>query len=161
MTLTEGTAEATARFLTERMGFRPVADQGRRFRFDTGAGGAGARVDVLDASGEPPGAVAAGTVHHVAWRVAGDREQRAWRAALTAQRVAVTPVLDRNYFHSIYYREPGGVLFELATDAPGFTIDESADALGSTLRLPPWLENHRARIEQALPALRVPAGARG
>lgn len=161
VTLTERMAETTARFLTERMGFRPVAEHDTRFRFDTADGGTGARVDVLDAPGARAGVVAAGTVHHVAWRVAGDREQRAWRAALAAQGVAVTPVLDRTYFHSIYYREPGGVLFELATDPPGFTIDEPADALGSALRLPSWLENHRARIEEALPALRVPAATHG
>ncbi len=101
----------------------------------------------------PPGRIAVGTVHHVAYRVAGDIEQREWRERLVDHGLNVTPVLDRNYFRSIYYREPGGVLFEIATDPPGFTVDESPDHLGTALKLPPELEPSRARIEAALPPL--------
>lgn len=101
----------------------------------------------------PPGRVSVGTVHHVAWRVAGDAEQLSWRERLAAAGLNVTPVLDRQYFRSIYFREPGGVLFEIATDPPGFAIDETPQQLGSVLTLPPWLEPQRARIQQALPTL--------
>src|SRR5206468_118683 len=101
----------------------------------------------------PPGRIAVGTVHHVAFRVAGDAEQREWRQRLVAQGLNVTPVLDRQYFRSIYYREPGGVLFEIATDPPGFTVDEPLADLGTGLKLPPGLEPARARIEAVLPPL--------
>src|SRR5947199_399052 len=84
-----------------------------------------------------------GGIHHVAWRAATDAQQLSWREALSLQGVDVTPILDRQYFHSIYFREPGGVLFEIATDPPGFTIDEPVEHLGSQLKLPPWLEPAR------------------
>lgn len=103
-----------------------------------------------DAAG---GRVSVGTVHHVAWRVAGDAEQREWREHLVGDGLNVTPVLDRQYFRSIYFREPGGVLFEIATDPPGFAIDEPFDRLGTALKLPAWLEPQRARIERELPPL--------
>lgn len=153
VTLSEQECEATARLLTETLGFRQVAEAGRRLRFDTGPGGAGARVDLLCSPGAPHGQVAAGTVHHVAFRVADDEDQVAWRERLAGRGLNVTPVLDRQYFHSVYFREPGGVLFELATDPPGFTLDEPAEGLGRELKLPPWLEPHRERISAALPDL--------
>jgi glyoxalase family protein len=96
----------------------------------------------------------AGTVHHVAFRAHDETEQFTWREAVLSQGFDVTPVLDRQYFRSIYFREPGGVLFEIATDPPGFIIDESPDALGTALKLPPWLEPQRADIERRLPPLR-------
>jgi len=99
--------------------------------------------------------VSAGTVHHVAWRVADDESQRAWRKRLVENHLNVTPVIDRCYFHSVYFREPGGVLFELATDPPGFSIDEPAATLGESLKLPPWLEPHREKIEHALPPIQI------
>jgi len=114
-------------------------------------------VDVVVAPGEPEGIVSAGTVHHVAFRTPGDREQLAWREALIAAGRDVTHVYDRRYFRSIYFREPGGVLFEIATDGPGFTVDEPADELGGRLALPPWLEEHRAEIEEHLPPITPPA----
>ena len=98
-------------------------------------------------------------MHHVAWRVPDDVEQAAWRQTLVSAGLNVSPVLDRQYFHSIYFREPGGVLLEIATDVPGFTVDEPSDALGGALRLPPWLEPARARIEAGLAPLTLP-GAR-
>jgi glyoxalase family protein len=162
VTLAERRLAATADLLTAGLGFRPAGEEGRRFRFAAGgtaAGEAGSRVDLVVSPEEPPGRVAAGTVHHVAWRTADDAAQLAWRADLLARGLGVTPVQERQYFRSIYFREPGGVLFEIATDGPGFTLDEPAAELGSALRLPPWLEPRRDRIAAALPPLAAPAPA--
>ncbi len=148
----------TERLLTEVMGLRFSQTVGHRRRYLFGDGGAAAYVDIVTAPDASPGLVAVGTVHHVAWRVASDDAQAAWRRRLLEARVNVTPVRDRQYFHSIYYHEPGGVLFEIATDPPGFAIDEPPDALGMTLRLPPWLEPHRAALEERLPRLHLPSG---
>jgi glyoxalase family protein len=154
VTLSEQGFETTAEVL-RTMGFRAVAEQGNRFRFDVGEGGPGARVDVLCLAEARYGKISAGTVHHVAWRVANDESQRVWRQRLVERHLNVTPVIDRCYFHSVYFREPGGVLFELATDPPGFAIDEPADRLGDSLKLPPWLEPHRKEIEGALPPIQI------
>jgi glyoxalase family protein len=97
--------------------------------------------------------VAVGTIHHIAFRTADDTQQNDWLAELRQLAYNVSPVMDRVYFHSIYYREPGGILFEIATDSPGFAIDEPVDQLGESLRLPPWLEALRTEIETALPPL--------
>jgi glyoxalase family protein len=97
----------------------------------------------------------AGTVHHVAFRAQDQTEQLAWREAVLSLGFDVTPVLDRQYFRSIYFREPGGVLFEIATDPPGFATDEAPESLGTALKLPPWLEPQRAAIERRLPPLRL------
>ena len=101
------------------------------------------------------GRVAAGTVHHIAFRATDKVEQLQWRARLVDLGLNVTPVIDRTYFHSIYFREPGGVLFEIATEAPGFTYDEKLEELGAHLRLPPWLESARPQIEKVLPPIQV------
>lgn len=98
----------------------------------------------------------AGTVHHVAFRAPDDESQLAVRNELVAKGFNVTAQIDRDYFHSIYFREPGGVLFEVATDPPGFTVDEPLDKLGRTLKLPPWLEPRRFEIEALLPNIRLP-----
>ena len=98
-----------------------------------------------------------GTVHHVAFRVPDDDAQLALREEIAALGYNVTQVLDRNYFRSIYFREPGGVLFEIATDPPGFAVDEDVEHLGEELKLPPWLEPQREQLEATLPPLRVPA----
>jgi glyoxalase family protein len=98
-------------------------------------------------------------VHHIAWRAKDDEEQLIWRKNLARAGASPTPVMDRSYFHSIYFREPGGVLFEIATDPPGFSIDEAVDALGTHLKLPPWLEEQRPLIERHLPPISVPAPA--
>ena len=98
----------------------------------------------------------AGSVHHIAFRVTDDTDQHDWREHIAAQGLHPTPVRDRVYFRSIYFREPGGVLFELATAPPGFTADEPVESLGETLKLPPWIEPHRAVLEQALPAIELP-----
>jgi len=154
VTLCEQGYESTVEAL-ETMGFRKVGEQGNRFRFDVGQGGAGARVDILCASEASYGNVAVGIVHHVAWRVVDDSSQQSWRKRLAGKHLNVTPVIDRCYFHSIYFREPGGVLFELATDPPGFATDEPAEKLGEALKLPSWLEPSRKSIERVLPPLQL------
>ena len=156
VTLTEAGYERTAELFTGTLGFRLAAEHGNRFRFVTGTGGAGSMVDVQCRPEAPYGLVAAGTVHHIAWRTPADAEQVAWRSTLLGQGLDVTPVIDRQYFHSIYFHEPGGVLLEIATDPPGFTTDEPLMRLGRALKLPPWLEPSREQIEHALPALKVP-----
>jgi glyoxalase family protein len=147
----------SAALLTGAMNARLIADTGNRRRYALGIGGPGALVDILCLAGAPRGQHAAGTVHHVAWRTPDDAQQAAWRERLASAGREVTPVRDRNYFRSIYFREPGGVLFEIATDPPGFTADEPAESLGGRLMLPPWLEPNRGLLERVLPPLRLPA----
>jgi glyoxalase family protein len=155
VTLLETVAELTLRFLIEEMGFRVERSEGDRIRLKVGPGGPGAWVDLHVDPRASRGRVAVGTVHHVAWRVRDVAEQQAWRAHLQARGLYVTPVMDRKYFRSIYFREPGGVLFEIATDPPGFTVDEPPERLGTGLMLPDWLEPQRGEIERALPPLEV------
>jgi glyoxalase family protein len=146
--------ERTAKLLTATMGFEAGRSHQDRFRFVAGEGlWSGSVVDIVCRPGQPRGSVAVGTVHHIAFRVPGDREQLEWRAKLVAADLDVTPPIDRQYFHSIYYREPGGVLFELATDPPGFTTDEPVEELGTHLKLPPWLESSRGQLEAVLPPI--------
>jgi len=163
VTLTEWNPEVTSEVLTGTLGFRPAGQQGDRFRFEVGSGAGSSRVDVLASPAAARGHISAGTVHHVAWRAADEADQLAWREAVAETGLYVTPVLDRQYFRSIYFREPGGVLFEIATDPPGFTRDEPVESLGTELKLPPWLEPERQRIAKSLPAIevRVPAAAGG
>ena len=144
---------ATVALLTKTMGYRLAAQSGHRARYTVAAGGPGAYVDILSDLGLPRGLNGAGTIHHVAFRVADDAAQRIAHAQLAAIGAGVSPVIDRAYFKSIYYREPNGVLFEIATDQPGFAIDESVETLGTRLSLPPFLEPQRAEIEAALPKL--------
>ncbi len=155
VTLTVRSYEGTVQLLAEGLGFQPIGESDDRSRFEVpGPLDRQTLVDVVEtSSGE--GRVAVGTFHHVAWRTASDEEQLAWRERLLSRDLVVTPVLDRNYFHSIYFREPGGVLFEIATDSPGFTIDEPLSDLGTTLKLPAWLEGQRESIEAGLPPLRL------
>jgi len=150
---------ATFELLTETMGFRQVARQGMRTLFETAAGGADAILDVIDSPEGPVGEESIGTVHHVAWRAPDDSAQKQWREALVAAGRNVTPIIDRYYFKSIYYREPGGVLFEIATDTPGFTIDEAPEALGSSLSLPPWFQVRRDQLDENLTPIVVPTTA--
>ena len=159
VTLAVRELDATATLLTKTMGLRPTTSSGNRFRFEADGGQPGARVDVLHSPDEGFGRIAAGSVHHVAWRVPDDPSQLEWRERIVAAGLQPTPVLDRQYFKSIYFREPGGVLFEFATDSPGFTRDETREELGSGLKLPPWLEPRRPEIEETLPAVSRPAVA--
>jgi catechol 2,3-dioxygenase-like lactoylglutathione lyase family enzyme len=155
VTIAEQAFALTARMMIEVLGFRCVKRAGSLFRFEMGRGGPGARIDLQYNPDRSRGLVACGTVHHVAWRTTDNEEHRAWRGILVENKVNVTPIIDRRYFHSIYFREPGGVLFEIATDGPGFTIDEAADRLGTSLVLPPWLEKNRSRIEKTVRPLNL------
>ena len=144
---------ATARVLSEVFGWREAAREGARTRFSAGGAAAlGGSVDLLALPGAR-GHQGRGSVHHVAFRAADDAAQAAMAAGLGALNLPVTEQKDRFYFRSVYFREPGHVLFEIATDAPGFTADEPLAALVSQLRLPPHYEPIRARIEAALPPL--------
>ncbi|MBK1785296.1 ring-cleaving dioxygenase [Prauserella cavernicola] len=149
--------DATAGTLTEDLGLSFAEQDSNRFRFSAGEGGPGATVDVLVTPDAPRGLVAAGTVHHVAWRAPDEGTQVAWREELVDRGVGVTSILDRQYFRSIYFREPGGTLLEIATDQPGFSIDEPLLELGRALKLPPWLEPDREQIEAMLPKLDLPS----
>ncbi|MGL4637713.1 MAG: ring-cleaving dioxygenase [Beijerinckiaceae bacterium] len=155
ITLVSLQPERTAEVLAI-MGYLKGATDGKTTRWMPGNNHADPAnsIDVEDASGEPRGRSGAGTVHHVAFRAADDAAQDRMRSALMAAGMQVTEQLDRNYFRSIYFREPGGVLFEIATDAPGFAVDEAPENLGQTLMLPQWLEARRGEIEAALPELR-------
>jgi glyoxalase family protein len=170
VTLTEWNLDVTAEVLAGTLGFERVGEEGDRVRFAAvSSDEGGTRVDVLAAPAAVRGHVSAGTVHHVAFRAADEADQLAWREAVADSGLHVTPVLDRQYFRSIYFREPGGVLFEIATDPPGFTRDERVADLGTALKLPDWLEPSRERIEAELPpiaahvpeAAAVPAGSGG
>jgi glyoxalase family protein len=156
VTLLERSLEPTAEVLTASFGFEAVAREGSRYRFRPTGDGPGTRVDVVVHPEAGFGRVAAGSVHHVAFRIAGDEEQLRWRQEALVRGLQVTPVQDRNYFHSVYFREPGGVLFEVATDPPGFAIDESVAELVQNLKLPAWLEPQRGRLQAELPPLVSP-----
>jgi glyoxalase family protein len=132
-----------------RMGFRRTAEANNRFRFEPEGHAAGRRIDVVVDPNSGYGRPGAGSVHHIAFRNQDDAAQLAWRAEIE-QHLQVTTVQDRTYFHSIYFREPGGVLFEMATDPPGFALDEPMESLGEALRIPDWLEPRRAMIERRL-----------
>jgi len=149
--------ERTARLMTDILGFRQTDETEGRTRYAAGEGGPGDLVDLSGAAEFPRGTMGVGAVHHVAFRVPDDEAQLAVREEVAARGYDVTPVLDRNYFRSIYFREPGGVLFEIATDPPGFAVDEP----GGHLKLPPWLETRREHLEEALPPLSVPASSAG
>jgi glyoxalase family protein len=159
VTMTVAEATATFDLLVKTMGFRKVAQEGRRTRFETGQGGPHAILEVVESPELPEGEESVGTVHHVAWRATDAGRQAEWREVLVQAGRNVTPVIDRYYFKSIYYREPGGVLFEIATDGPGFTVDEPVESLGSSLSLPPWFQVRRDRLDATLPPIVVPTTA--
>jgi glyoxalase family protein len=157
-------AEATSHFLVQALGFHRCARDAhsRTIRLALGSnggsdgesnGGSGREIDVVHAPDRAAEAMGAGTIHHVAWRVPDDATQARARLAVTHSDIAVTSVRDRQYFRSVYFRIPGGILFEIATDVPGFAIDEPADALGRELRLPPQYESRRGAIMATLPSL--------
>jgi len=156
VTLAVAEPSRTAELMTDTLGFRQAGGAEGRTRYVAGAGAPGNTVDVADATGFPRGTMGVGTVHHVAFRAPDDETQLELRERVGALGYNVTPVMDRNYFRSIYFREPGGVLFEIATDPPGFAVDEEPEHLGENLKLPPWLESRRDQLEEVLPPLRVP-----
>jgi glyoxalase family protein len=155
-TLWEDGDTGTADFLVGTLGFEATGEEGNLVRFQSFASGVGTVVHLRRAPGFWGGADGVGTVHHVAFRAASDQAQLSNRVEIEAKGIEITPVIDRQYFRSVYFREPGGVLFEIATEAPGFTIDEPAAELGTRLMLPPAYEARRQEIEDALPALRLP-----
>ncbi len=149
---------ASAVVLTKGLGFAAHGTEGDTHRFavleDHAPAAIGGVVDLRVIGGLPPGRMGAGSIHHVAFRAADDADQARMRAALAAHsKLGTTEQINRNYFRSLYFREPSGVLFEIATDDPGFAVDESPATLGTKLMLPPWLENNRAQVEAALPPL--------
>lgn len=150
VTLTLREAQATAEVLTGVLGLTAVGQEGARQRF---AGRDGSAVDLHRDAAARPATSGGGIVHHVAFRAADDAQQAAMAETARRRGLSVTGQRDRRYFRAVYFREPGGVLFEIATDAPGFAVDEPPDALGTGLKLPPGLEPRRAEIEAALPPL--------
>ena len=160
VTIAERDAAATEALLVSALGFRRVGRAGMLTRLEAAGREPGAVVDLIEERDGTPGRIAVGTVHHVAFRARSDAEQQAWRTELLGAGLAVSPVRDRNYFRSIYFREPGGVLFEIATDLPGFAIDEPPAELGGALMLPPWLEPRRTELEAVLPPLSTRPGWR-
>lgn len=147
--------EPSERFLAEGLGFRAVGKDGAWSRFAASDGGSSRWIDLREIPGAPRGLWGTGSVHHVAFRVPDAAAQIEIRQRVAAAGAQPTPVIDRFWFRSVYFREPGGILFEIATDGPGFTADETLDHLGERLILPPWLEERRPEIEAALPPLEV------
>jgi glyoxalase family protein len=150
----ERSAAETASFIESRMGFTRLAEEDgwTRYGFHDAAG----VVDIREAPSERRGRWGIGAVHHLAWRVDDDEHQLAVREQVQEGGASATPVIDRFWFKSVYFKEPGGVLFELATEGPGFTVDEDPAHLGETLVLPPFLQQHRDRIEAVLPKITLP-----
>jgi len=154
VTLTLRDIEATAEILTEVFGYKLLKQESNRYRFVTDAVESAAIVDLLEMPQAGPGINAGGTNHHIAFRIKDDNILMEYREKILSRGLQITPKIDRDYFYSLYFREPGGVLFELATDNPGFTTDETIDQLGSSLKLPKQYEGYRVEIEGALPILK-------
>lgn len=154
VTLWLSEVKRTATLLTEQLGYQFVGQEGERYRYKGASDNIGLYVDLLHRPNQPHARFGAGSIHHIAFRTVDDEEQQEYLNQLRHAGVGVSEVRDRQYFHSIYFRSPGGVLFEIATDAPGFYYDEPIAELGHNLKLPPWLEQYRPQIEQALPTLR-------
>lgn len=153
ITITTNKMEATAAILTHVLGYRLQETEVNRSRFITDSVEHAAIVDLVEAPGEAVGHVAGGSVHHVAFRVKDEETLMYFRDKIVELGLNITEKIDRNYFYSLYFREPGGVLFELATDNPGFTVDESLEELGTNLKLPAQYESNRTVIEGILPKL--------
>ncbi|MBN8856917.1 MAG: ring-cleaving dioxygenase [Sphingobacteriales bacterium] len=149
-TLTLNDIKPTAGILTDVFGYALIDKQLNRYRYATTASETANIIDLVELPAEQRGIVAGGTVHHVAFRVKDDKAQMEMREKILAKGLNITPQIDRNYFHSLYFREPGGVLFEIATDNPGFMVDEPLEALGTHLKLPTQFEPHREAIEKHL-----------
>lgn len=145
--------DTTDTLLTTTMGFRRGPEEQDRMRYFMGHESNRAALDVVVKHDLDPRRQSAGSVHHIAWRVGTDAHQLQWRKKVAGFGLHVTEILDRMYFRSIYFREPGGVLFEIATDLPGMNVDEKPEELGTGLKLPPWFETNRESIERVLPPL--------
>ena len=155
--MSEASLQVTTSFLEKAMGFQHIGTEGEWHRYGVAGGKSGCYVDVREVPGARRGAWGTGSIHHLAWRVDDDAHQAEVRTSVSEGGAHPTPVIDRFWFKSVYFKEPGGVLFELATDGPGFAVDEDPAHLGETLVLPPWLERERAAIESVLPKLTAPA----
>ena len=155
VTLTLRSVAPTAEILTELFGYTLKEQEGNRYRFITDANPTAAIVDIVETPDQHRGFNGSGTNHHVAFRVPDEATQQEYQEKILRKGLHITPKIDRDYFFSVYFREPGGVLFEIATDNPGFTVDEPANELGGHLKLPIQYEPMRARIEKTLPALHV------
>jgi glyoxalase family protein len=151
--LTVRKAEPTAKVLTEIFGYKLLTQEGNRYRFITDATTTANIVDVVEDSNGNYGHNAGGTNHHVAFRAKDDTIMMEFREKVKSAGLNITEKIDRNYFYSLYFREPGGVLFEIASDNPGFATDESVNELGTHLMLPSQYESYRSRIEEWLPVL--------
>lgn len=149
-TLWVAEARYTGQLLTDQLGYQLVGQEGNRYRFKGASGDVGQTIDLLEQPKLQRGSMGAGTVHHIAFRTVDDSEQVEYQALLQKRGYGVSPVMDRQYFHSIYFRAPSGVLFEIATDAPGFAYDEPVEELGAALKLPAWLEPQRSQIEHSV-----------
>lgn len=158
VTLFSRRPDRTSSLLTELLGFQYVGEEDGVARFRTGGGALGSTVDLRLEPPSEAGTEGPGTVHHVAWRTRNEAEQQEWSTLLKSAGLAVTPVRDRSYFKSIYFKEPGGILFEIATDPPGFAIDEPVDALATGIKLPAWYEARRGEFERGLRTVRLPSG---
>ncbi|WP_353475226.1 ring-cleaving dioxygenase [Salipiger sp. H15] len=158
VTLWEADPDATARVLTEHFGYSAAGSETtggtERLRFTAAGSGRGSVIDILRSDAPTLPRSGAGTIHHVAFRAESDEVQLEWHDRLATAGFDVTPVIDRQYFNAVYFREPGGVLFEIATDPPGFAVDEAPEALGTALKLPEEYEPFRARLERVLPELK-------
>ena len=153
VTITTNKLQPTADVLTHLFGYKLSQNHVNRYRFMTDAVGQANLIDLIEVPGESVGHVAAGSVHHVAFRVKDEQVLMEFRDKIIAAGLSITEKIDRNYFYSLYFREPGGVLFEIATENPGFAVDESVDMLGSTLKLPAQYEHRREEIIRYLPNL--------
>lgn len=147
----------TAEVLESSLGFKPLGEEGGWHRWAADGEGSGRFIEIREQPDMARGAWGTGGVHHVAWRVADEEEEMAVRDSVREAGLRPTSPIDRFWFRSVYFREPGGLLFELATDGPGFGRDEKLEALGERLILPPWLESKRHQIESALPPLEIAA----
>lgn len=155
--LTVSLTDPTRDLLINQMGFRMVKEEGDRIRFETGTGGSGRYADLVTNPDIRRGLGGVGTIHHIAWSVPDDIDELHMQKTLQEAGYGVSEVRDRNYFHSIYYRERGGILFEIATEHPGFTIDEPVESLGESLKLPSQFESQRQMIEKSLPPVAPPS----
>ncbi|HVV55290.1 MAG TPA: ring-cleaving dioxygenase, partial [Mucilaginibacter sp.] len=153
ITITTNKIDGTAKVLTDVFGYKLLEQHVNRYRFITDAVGNANIVDLVEIPSEIAGHVAGGSVHHVAFRVKNDEILMQYRQKIVDMGLHITEKIDRNYFYSLYFREPGGVLFEIATDSPGFATDETVEQLGTGLKLPSQYEPYRDEIEKSLPKL--------
>ncbi len=156
VTMNLADAAPSVAVLQDILGAVFIAQEGNRHRYMIGVEEHAAAIDLFIDPALPRARQSAGSVHHIAWRVTDDASEEHWRSTVSRHGLAPTEIIDRFYFHSIYFHEPGGILYEIATDNPGFTVDEPLEKLGSALVLPPWYEPHRSAIERLLPPIQLP-----